>query len=64
MSNTMKTVLLVGGTALATGVVLDIMTEGAVRAAVCDKVNGIMHSGSEAVADAAQGVADATAPQG
>lgn len=64
MNQTMKTVLLVGGTAVATTVVIDLLTGGAVRAAFSEKMaafNSGAKGGAEAVAEAASDAVNAVA---
>lgn len=41
MSNTMKTVLIVAGTAAATGVICNVLTDGAVAESISDKWNAL-----------------------
>ena len=64
MNQTMKTVLLVGGTAVATTIVIDLLTNGAVRTAFSEKMAAMnmgAKNGAEAVADAASNAATAVA---
>lgn len=66
MSNGMKTALIIGGTVVTTTVALDLLTGGAVRAAISEKMSCLTGGASEAaeavadaVSDGAEAVADA-----
>lgn len=62
MNQTLKTALIVGGTAVATTVAIDLMTGGAVRALISDKMSAMQEHGAaaaDAAADAASSMAEA-----
>lgn len=59
MNQTLKTALIVGGTAVATTVAIDLMTGGAVRALISDKMSAMQEHGAAAAADAASSMAEA-----
>lgn len=60
MSNMTKNVLLIGGTAVATTIAIDLFTGGAVRAAFNEKMDSWRNTGAgSAVADGAAAAAEA-----
>lgn len=58
MSSTMKTVLLVGGTAIATTVAIDLLTGGAVRAVISEKMAGLRSGAADAADAVSEGAAN------
>jgi len=63
MNKVVKTSLIVGGTAAATLVVANMLTDGAVMDAIREKMHPAAEAAVDAAQNAAEAVADATAAQ-